>query len=383
MPQTGPPTEAEQKPVELGGRASKKVAGITPNAAPTETKLGTQPAWPTSWDMSQLGTRTRVILGLALFALGLAAWGIFVAFRPKNDAFLVLQGNVDVRQVNLAFKVAGRIAEMKVDEGDRIDAGKIVATLDKSYFTDEVRLARARVAGQAALVAKLANGTRPEEIAQARAIVAERKASVVLAEATLGRQSELADKGYSPHQKHDEATASLDRAQASLKAAQEALRLAELGPRSEEIDAAKAQLEAENAALAQAEHRLADSDLVGLATGVVLTRVREPGAIVAAGETVYAVTIISPVWVRSYVAEPELGRIQPGMAVEVRTDSGKTYRGQIGFVSPVAEFTPKSVETKELRTSLVYRLRVTVAGDTDGLLQGMPVTVTSNVRRTP
>jgi len=109
----------------------------------------------------------------------------------------------------------------------------------------------------------------------------------------------------------------------------------------------------------------------------------EPGAIVAAGETVYAITITSPVWVRSYVAEPDLGRIQPGMVVEVRTDSGKTYSGQIGFISPVAEFTPKSVETRELRTSLVYRLRVVVNGDTNGLLQGMPVTVETTVKRKP
>ena len=335
--------------------------------------------WPSF--VSGFSSRTWIGFGFAFLALGLTAWFGVSRFRPKDNPLIVLQGNVDVRQVNLAFKVAGRIAEMKVDEGDRVEANKIVATLDKSYFTDELRLARARVVGQTAVLAKLVSGTRPQEIAQARAVVAERAASVVLAEATLGRQTDLAGKGFSPHQKHDEATASLERAQASLTAAQETLKLAEIGPRNEDIDAAKAQLEAENAAFAQAERRLADSDLVGPTAGVVLTRVREPGAIVAAGETVYAVTIISPVWVRSYVAEPELGRIQPGMAVEVRTDSGKTYRGQIGFISPVAEFTPKSVETKELRTSLVYRLRVVVDGDTTGLLQGMPVTVTSTVKR--
>ena len=332
--------------------------------------------WPLF--VSRFSSRTWIGMGIAVLTLALATWVALSGFRSKDRSVIVLQGNIDVRQVNLAFKVAGRIAEMKVDEGDRVEASKIVATLDKSYFADELRLARARVAGQAAVLAKLVSGTRPEEIAQARAIVAEREASVVLAEATLGRQADLAGKGISPHQKHDEATASLERAQASLKAAQATLKLAEIGPRSEDIDAAKAQLEAENAALAQAERRLVDSDLVGPTAGVVLTRVREPGAIVAAGETVFAVTIVSPVWVRSYVAEPELGRVQPGMAVEVRTDSGKTYRGQIGFISPVAEFTPKSVETKELRTSLVYRLRVIVDGDTAGLLQGMPVTVVTS-----
>lgn len=315
------------------------------------------------------------LLAMAALILVLGAWSGVKRFRSGVTDVIVLQGNVDIRQVNLGFKVAGRIAEMKVDEGDRIEAGATIAVLDAAYFADEVRLARARVAAQTAVVERLVNGTRPEEVSQARALVAERQASVVLAQVTLDRQGDLAGKGFAPHQRHDEATAGLERANAALKSAQDALRLAELGPRREDIDAAKGQLEAEKAALAQAERRLADAALVAPSGGVVLTRVREPGAVVAAGETVYAVTITSPVWVRSYIGEPDLGRARPGTAVEVVTDGGARFSGQIGFVSPVAEFTPKSVETRELRTSLVYRIRIIVGGDTSGLLQGMPVTV--------
>ncbi len=331
--------------------------------------------------LKHLIPRTLIGIGITVLVLAFVAWAVVFGFASKDSGVIVLQGNVDVRQVNLAFKVAGRIAEMKVDEGDKVEASKIVASLDKSYFADEVRLVRARVAVQTAVVARLENGSRPEEIAQARAFAAEREAATVLAEATLNRQQTLADRGVSPHQRHDEATSASGQAQAALKSAQETLKLVEIGPRREDIDAAKAQLEAENAALAQAERRLLDADLIALGEGVVLTRVREPGAIVAAGETVYAVTIISPVWVRTYVAEPDLGAIRPGMAVEVKTDGGKSYRGRIGFISPVAEFTPKSVETRELRTSLVYRVRVVVHGETAGLLQGMPVTGTSTVTR--
>lgn len=319
--------------------------------------------------------KVTIGVGLTVLILSIVAWTVFVGLGPDDKRALILQGNVDVRQVNLSFKVAGRIAGMMVDEGDKVENGKIVASLEKSYFADEVRLARARVAAQTAVVARLENGTRPEEIAQARAAVSEHEASVALAEATLNRQEDLAGRGVSPHQRHDEATAASDQAKAALKSAQETLKLAEIGPRREDIDAAKGQLEAENAALAQAERRLTDADLIAPSAGIVLTRVREPGAIVAAGETVYAVTITSPVWVRSYISEPDLGRIRPGFSVDVRTDGGKTYSGQIGFISPVAEFTPKSVETKELRTSLVYRLRVVIDGETAGLLQGMPVTV--------
>jgi HlyD family secretion protein len=124
---------------------------------------------------------------------------------------------------------------------------------------------------------------------------------------------------------------------------------------------------------------LADADLIAPSNGTVLSRVREAGAIVAAGEAVYVLSLTSPVWVRTYVSEPDLGRVRPGMEVQVKTDTrgAKTYTGRIGFISTTAEFTPKTVETTELRTSLVYRLRIVVDDDTGFLRQGMPVTVTT------
>ncbi len=158
---------------------------------------------------------------------------------------------------------------------------------------------------------------------------------------------------------------------------EESFRLAEIGPRQEDIVAARAQLRGEEASVSQAERRLADSRLIAPGGGVILTRARERGAIVAPGETVFALTLTSPVWVRTYVNEVDLGRVQPGMTARVRTDNprGKVYTGHVGFISPTAEFTPKSVETRELRTDLVYRLRIVVDNPDGGLRQGMPVTV--------
>src|SRR5262249_48699583 len=145
-------------------------------------------------------------------------------------------------------------------------------------------------------------------------------------------------------------------------------------------------LRAKEASLSQAERRLVDSELIAPGAGVILTRARERGAIVAPGETVFTLTLSSPVWVRTYVNETDLGRIQPGMPAGVVTDSGpgNLDGGHIGFISPTAEFTPKSVETRELRTNLVYRLRVLVDNADGGLRQGMPVTVVLEVpRRAP
>ncbi|MCF3630523.1 efflux RND transporter periplasmic adaptor subunit [Thalassospiraceae bacterium LMO-SO8] len=297
----------------------------------------------------------------------------------ENSGHLVLLGNVDVRQVNLAFKVPGRLATMTAEEGDAVEARQTVASLESEDFEDELRLARARVQGQEAALAELETGTRPEEVEQARALVRQREAALQLARATLDRQEKLAARNVASHQVHDEAQARLDEARAQLSAAKEALELAVTGPRQEDIDQARAQLSADRAALSLAERRLADATLTAPNDGIILTRVREPGAIVAAGETIYTLTLTSPVWVRTYVDEPDLGRIHAGMPAEVHTDSGGTYEGRIGFISPVAEFTPKTVETRELRTSLVYRLRVIVENSDNGLKQGMPVTVVLKV----
>ncbi len=146
----------------------------------------------------------------------------------------------------------------------------------------------------------------------------------------------------------------------------------------EDIEFGKAQLGEREAAVKVAERNLIDADLIAPSNGTVLSRVREAGAIVAPGETAYVLSLTSPVWVRAYVSEPDLGRVRPGQEVQIKTDTpgAKTYTGKIGFISTAAEFTPKTVETTELRTSLVYRLRIVVEDDSGFLRQGMPVTIT-------
>jgi HlyD family secretion protein len=315
----------------------------------------------------------------ALVAVGLGGGAWFYFTHPsREESRLVLQGNIDVRQVNLAFKVEGRIETLAVDEGDPVRAGQVVATLDKRYFQDDLRAVRAQRDNAAASLARLEHGSRPEEIAQARAQLAQQQANLQLARANLKRAEELVPEGGMSKEERDQRRQAVTLGVATVKYFQETLRLAEIGPRQEDIDAGRALLRQREAAVIQAERRLADSDLIAPNDGMILTRSREKGAIVQAGETVFTLTLASPVWVRTYVNERDLGRIRPHMAAEVRTDSapGKVYSARVGFISPTAEFTPKTVETRELRTDLVYRLRVVVDNPDGGLRQGMPVTVT-------
>lgn len=319
----------------------------------------------------------RLFLLVLIVAVAGGGWWWFHR-TAQPDGALVLYGNVDVRQVDLAFVVEGKIAELAVDEGNVVAAGQLLARLDAEPYNDTVAVAEARVANQEALLAKLEAGSRLAEIARARAELDAARAHLVNAETTLQRKQTLAQQDFAARQTLDDSRAEALAARAGVEARQADLKLIEEGPRKEDIAAARALLKSEQALLSLARYRLAETSLIAPSAGTVLTRAREAGAVVGAGSVVFSVALSDPVWVRTYVGETGLGRLRPGLVVGVTTDShpGKVYRGSVGFVSPTAEFTPKSVETPELRTDLVYRVRVIVENPDDGLRQGMPVTVT-------
>jgi HlyD family secretion protein len=320
--------------------------------------------------------RVVVAVGLAvLLAAGGGAWWWWS--RPAEGGPIVLTGNVEVRQVNLGFKVAGRIQELKVDEGDSVAEGQALAQLEKVYFEDSIAQLTAQRNQAKANLAKMVAGNRPEDIAQADANVKEKEATLANARIAFDRAERLLRSAVGTQKAFDDTQAAYREAEARLNSAREALRLMRAGFRSEDIDAARAQLADRGAALQVAQRQLADADLTAPSRGVVLSRVREVGAIVAAGETVFVLSLTDPVWVRSYVSEVDLGRVRPGMEVSVRIDTpgAPLFKGRIGFISTAAEFTPKTVETQELRTALVYRIRIIVPDAGDILRQGMPVTV--------
>jgi HlyD family secretion protein len=313
------------------------------------------------------------ILLLGAAAGGLYAWG---RFTVRHDTAPAFHGNVDIREVRLAFRVGGRVAQVLKEEGDPVAPGDVVARLDAVPYENAVNQAEAQVGQFAARLEELENGSRPEEIERARRNLAEADAALRNARLVFERQQRLVEDGAVARQDFDTADAAFESARARHGAARAALELLEAGARSEQISQARAALEAARAALAQARVQLADTELTAPEGGVALTRTVEPGSMVQSGGTVMTVSLAAPVRVRAYVPEPLLGLVQPGREVLVFTDSRpEPYHGRIGDVSPRAEFTPKSVETEELRTALVYRFRA-VVHDADGLLrQGMPVTV--------
>jgi HlyD family secretion protein len=319
----------------------------------------------------------KLLLPIGGVLLLVVGWFFYQNWTNRKQDLPELHGNVDIRQVNLGFRVGGRIQEMRHEEGDGVHAGDVIAVLDQSPYQDQVDYAKAQLAQQVANLTKEQNGNRAQEIAQARAQVELAKANLANAEQTLKRQLDLARNSVISKQDYDNATMIRDVDKAQLASAQANLDLQNAGWRVEDIEAARAQVDNARANLQSAQLNLSDCQLVAPTDGYIITRALEPGAIVAAGTTAYSMCLYSPVWIRTYIDERDLGRIYPGMKALVFTDTNpnKPYEGQIGFISPIAEFTPKTVETRELRTDLVFRLRVIIQNPDRYLRQGMPVTV--------
>jgi HlyD family secretion protein len=191
------------------------------------------------------------------------------------------------------------------------------------------------------------------------------------------RISKTSGAGATSQQALDNARAQLDVDQAQLKVKEKALNLALEGPRKEDIAAAKNTLEALKASFSLLKIRLADMTLISPSPGIIRNRILEPGEMASPNQPVVTLALTDPKWVRAYVPEPDLGRIKLGMKAKILSDSfaDQSFEGWIGFISPVAEFTPKTVETEDLRTKLVYEVRVFVHDSEDLLRLGMPVTV--------
>jgi HlyD family secretion protein len=317
---------------------------------------------------------------IVLLLLAAAAGGGFYYYKTEKqvpDNQLLLYGNVDIRQVQLAFQESGRLEKLYVQEGDKVKKGDLLAEIDAVRYTANLNKARADLAAQQQVVKRMKAGSRPQEIAKAEADVRAWEARFKDAGITLHRLQRLVKKQATSRQKVDDAATAYQAAKEGLEAARQALELIRIGPRKEDIAAAVAKEQAAMATVTRAEKELADTRLHAPVAAVIRDRIMEPGDMAFPSTPVLTLAQTNPLWIRVYVPETDLGRIIPGMQAGVTTDSfpGKTYRGWIGYISPTAEFTPKNVETEALRTRLVYQARIFVCNPDDELRLGMPATV--------
>ncbi|NOZ38456.1 MAG: HlyD family efflux transporter periplasmic adaptor subunit [Gammaproteobacteria bacterium] len=318
------------------------------------------------------------IVPLALAAIAIAVFLSQPQHEQGDDQTLHLYGNVAIREAQLAFNSSEHIAEIHVQEGDRVSKGQLLAHLHTELLEAQRDEVQAALLAQQQVLAKLEAGSRPQEIRKAQAELKAARATAKAAVDSYKRKAQLLERKLASPEDVENARSLADAAAARMEAAQQALALLQAGPRKEDIAVARAQLVAREAGLVLARQRLEDANLYAPADGIIRNRILEPGAMAFPQTPVLTLAFINPVWVRAYLPEPALGQVALGAKALIHTDSypDKVYQGWVGYISPSAEFTPKNVQTPELRTRLVYSVRIYACNPQGELRLGMPVTVT-------
>jgi len=382
--------------------------------------------------------RKRIIVVVIVVLAIIGACLYFFKREGRNSKNqIVVSGNIELTEVNIAFKTSGRLIERTVDEGDSAKKGQVIARLDRDQLlaqrdreaaglqsaTAQLAQAETALAWQRANLAadleqrkadlnsyqarlqELKNGSRPQEIREAKAAVDSAQAEYDRAKRDWDRSQPLYKNDDISTAQYDQYRSRWEGAEAALEQAKERQSLVLAGPRTEQIEAASAQVERARAAiklaetntleikrreqeiplrraeierakanLALIESQLADTIAVSPVDGVVLVKAADVGEVLAAGTTVVTIGDIDHPWLRAYINETDLGRIKLGQKAKVTTDSysGKEYEGRIGFIAAEAEFTPKQIQTKEERVKLVYRIKIDLANPHHELKSNMP-----------
>ncbi len=267
----------------------------------------------------------KKVVIIAFIVLCIVFGGIYLYFKNKDKNTITLFGNIEIRQSDLAFRVSGRLIKLYKEEGDEVKEGELLAEIDPDTYKTALNLSKADVR--------------------------EKRAQKLQKEAVYNYNYPLCS----------DFTISKEEC-SNLKY---------------ERDYAKSAYDASVANLEKAIINLDDTKLYAPFDGIVLSRIREKGTILNTNDVVYSISMEEPIWIRAYIEEKNLGKIKLGQSALVYTDSRpkNPYLAHVGFISPVAEFTPKTVETATLRTDLVYRLRIIIDKKDPYLRQGMPVTV--------
>ncbi|MGE5664093.1 MAG: efflux RND transporter periplasmic adaptor subunit [Deltaproteobacteria bacterium] len=322
-----------------------------------------------------MNRRRSIILGAVAVAAGAALFGWSRLQDGREEGVLRLSGNVEVTDVDVSFKVPGRVKARLVDEGAAVARGQVVAVLDAEDLEREAGVKEAEAAAVRASLAELLAGSRPQEIARAEAAVARAEAEAVRLAREDERIAALYGREAVARREFEAAKAAADVAQARLAEARESLLLVREGPRRETIAQARARVRQADEAAALARTRLSYATVRSPLAGIVLSKNAEPGDYVSAGTPVVTVGDLRNAWVRAYVEETDLARVKAGQAVAITNDTypAKRYAGRVSFISAEAEFTPKSVQTRKERVKLVYRIKVDVDNPAMELKPGMPV----------
>ena len=317
--------------------------------------------------------RLKILIPVLIIAVAASAYFLYFK-KPINPNQVKVSGNIEVTTVGVGFKIAGHVERRLVDEGASVKKGQGVAQLETADLELDVANAKAQLIATKATLAQLTNGSRPQDVSVARAVVRSAEADKNNAAVEYQRMQQLFAKGAVAAQDRDRSRTAFATANARVDQTVQQLSLAVEGPRQEEIDLAAARVEQAKQVLKLAQTRLSYAQITAPVDGVVLSKNIEAGEYVSPGTPVVTIGDLNQVWLKAYIVETDLGKVKLGQKVSVTADTypGKVYKGNIGFIASEAEFTPKSIQTAEERVKLVYRIKIILDNASRELKPGMP-----------
>jgi HlyD family secretion protein len=317
--------------------------------------------------------RTVVLIAVALVTGATLGWRYWQQHANDHKGIFV-SGNIEATEVDLSFRISGQIKTLCISEGDRVEQGQVIATLDTDTLLAQKAAAEAELATTRATLDQLEEGTRKEQIEAARAALKGAESKLKNAKDEYERYRHLYEERVVSSSQFDVKETSYKVALEDFNNASQKLLELETGPREQEIRVGRSRLNRAQADLKKLDLDIDHSTLSSTVSGVVLVKANELGEVVLPGATVATVAAIDEVWLKGYVSEKDLGKVKLGQKAEITTDSfpDKVYTGTVTFISSRAEFTPKNVQTKEERVKQVYRTKITIPNLRQELKIGMP-----------
>ncbi|MPL66227.1 hypothetical protein SDC9_11896 [bioreactor metagenome] len=320
--------------------------------------------------------KKKLTIALIILLISFISYKIYSNIFLKNENNLTFYGNIDTRTVNVGFRFLGKIENITKDEGEIIKKDEVLVKLDTASLEKSLEELNEKIFASKLELSKLQTGYRQEEILEAKAAKEEAIENLNKTKDTYNRQANLFKTKSTSEENFTISQLNYKQALATLDKAKALYELRKNGYRNEDIKIQESNLKSLEIQAEKIKIDLNDSVIKAPVNGVILTRFKEIGAITNAGESILEIAKTDEFWVRAYIDEKNLGNIRPGLKMSIQTDSrSENYEGVIGFISPVAEFTPKNIETQELRADLVYSFRVIVKNPDDKIRQGMPVTL--------
>ncbi|MCG3651790.1 HlyD family efflux transporter periplasmic adaptor subunit [Aliarcobacter butzleri] len=320
--------------------------------------------------------KKKLTIALIILLISFISYKIYSNMFLKNENNLTFYGNIDTRTVNVGFRFLGKIENITKDEGEIVKKDEVLVKLDTASLEKSLEELNEKIFASKLELSKLQTGYRQEEILEAKAAMEEAIENLNKTKDTYNRQANLFKTKSTSEENFTISQLNYKQALATLDKAKALYELRKNGYRNEDIKIQESNLKSLEIQAEKIKIDLNDSVIKAPVDGVILTRFKEIGAITNAGESILEIAKTDEFWVRAYIDEKNLGNIRPGLKMSIQTDSrSENYEGVIGFISTVAEFTPKNIETQELRADLVYSFRVIVKNPDDKIRQGMPVTL--------